>query len=677
MASAADTLNRMPLTLLTRGLMAAILIFLLLTSHAHSDTTDLFNLSLEQLMATPVNVASNTLKPINEQPGTVSIITEQQIAHSGARFLMDLIKQVPGFWIGTDTIGTMSVSFRGVWGMEAKILLIIDGIEQNELAFGSLVLGNRYPVSTIKQVEIIRGPGSVKYGSQAALAVIKVTTKGKDANGQHVSISADANENGVYNNTYSILSAGSLSDSEILRYTSAISFAQGDYSDQTWTALDGYTIDLQNKTNSQPFNVNMSLTNSNSELRIIYDRFTQEDRLLFGDSGLFVSPNQRYTQNNTLSFESINISSQHSAQIQPELSVNTKLTFVKQKPWNGDSQYNQTLKRDAERWRIDMVTQYEFSEDHNIAFGAMYYTENEEVSQSYLFNPDTRFDGKHAISQSDRALYLQYEANTDWANFTIGGRYENHDAAGSHVLPRIAITKTFHAFHGKLVYNQAFKIPQFDTLASANNSGTPITKTELSTTSEIELGYRINDKMNLSGNFYHFKIDNYIGFNPVNASNATLGDFSAYGHELEFDWIMADFQMHASYSVFLIDQTNINAITVDTDENAVLGIPNHMIKLNTRYYLTQDDSINLNGAIISSRYACVEDSNLICGTPKKLNEEYDFNSFYRHSHSGLNYNIGIANILDTKTKYVQPYRGSQSPIPGLGRRLMFDIQYQF
>ena len=628
-------------------------------------------------MATPVNVVSNTLKPINEQPGTVSIITEQQIANSGARYLMDLIKQVPGFWVGTDTIGTMSVSFRGVWGMEAKILLIIDDIEQNELAFGSLVLGNRYPVSTIKQVEIIRGPGSVKYGSQAALAVIKVTTKGKDLNTQQLTLNADINNNGIYNNTYSIISAGSVNDSEHMRYSSAISYGQGDYSDQTWTALDGYRIDLKGNSNSQPLNMNVSLSNNSSELRVIYDRFIQEDRLLFGDSGLFVSPNQRYTQTNTLSFESINIASQHNTQINSDWFTQTKVTFTKQKPWNADSQFDQSLKRDAQRWRFDMVTQYNLSHLSNLALGLMYYTESEEISESYLFDPDTRFNGKHSISQDDRALYLQYEANAPWASFTIGGRYENHDAAGSHFLPRIAVTKTIDAFHGKLVYNKAFKIPQFDTLASAENAGMPITETELSTTSEIEVGYRINNEMNLSGNLYYLNIDNYIGFNPVTASNATLGDFSAYGHEIEFNWITSGFQMHTSYSLFLIDKNNIDAISVDGKPDAVLGIPNHMIKLNTQYNLAAKDSVHINGSVISSRYACLEDSNLICGTPKRLQKEYEFNGFYRHSDFGFNYNLGVANIFNTKTKYVQPYRGSQSPIPGLGRRLMLDIQYEF
>ncbi|MGK0444010.1 MAG: outer membrane cobalamin receptor [Bermanella sp.] len=647
------------------------------SANANEFEQDLFTLSLEELMTIPVNLASNTMQPVNKQPSTVSIITEQQIARSGARYLMDLIKQVPGFWVGTDTIGTMSVSFRGVWGMEAKILLIVDGIEQNELAFGSLVLGNRYPVNTIKQVEIIRGPGSVKYGSQAALAVIKVTTKGRDLNGQQVSFAMDVNENGIFKNTYSILSAGRINDESSLRYSSAISFGQGDYSDQTWQALDNFSLDLNNNSNSESLNINTRIGDDNREFRIIYDRFKQEDRLLFGDAGLFVSPNQRYTQTNTLSFESINVQSQHNWQLSRNWSAQSSVTFVKQKPWNSDSQYNQRLRRDAQRWRIDLLTQYKINDDSNLALGSMYYNEAEEVSESYLFDADTRFSGRNSINQNDHAFYLQYEAETRWANFTLGGRYENHDAAGSHFLPRIALIKTIDAFYGKLVYNKAFKIPQFDTLASAENAGAAITETELSTTSELELGYRINDQVNLSGSFFHLNVDNYIGFNPANASNQTLGQFSAFGHELELNWITPAYKLNASYSLFLVDQTDIEAFSVDNDRDAVLGIPNHMLKLDGQYFLSAHNSLNMNGSIISSRYACVDDDNLICGTPQKLHEEYDFNLFYRHNNRTISYNLGVANILDTKTKYVQPYRGSQSPIPGLGRRAMFDIQYQF
>ena len=657
-----------------------MLLAALLPANCLANTADFFELSLQELMSLPIEGVSNTLKPISEQPGTVSIITQQQIEQSGARYLMDLIKQVPGFWVGTDTIGTLSVSFRGIWGMEAKILLIIDDIEQNELAFGSLVLGNRYPVNTMQQVEIIRGPGSVKYGSQAALAVIKVTSKGA-SDVHQISASSDINSKGTFNQTVSWVSAGNVttpdSTQDSWRYSSAISVGQGDYSDTTWRALDGYQTDLNNNTDSQPINLNIGLSTTDRSVRIVYDRFKQEDRLLFGDSGRFYAPNLAYTQSNTLSFENLNVQAAQTWRITEPLKFNAKLTYTKQKPWNFSGQYNHNVKREAQRWRMDMTGHYEISDVQNIALGIMYYDENETVSESFLFDADTRFNGTNHIEQTDHAAYIQYEQQASWANLSMGARYENHQAAGSHFLPRIAVTKTSGDFHSKWVYNKAFKIPQMDTLASAKNAGTQITKTELSTTSELEFGYRINPQLDVKTNLFYLHVNNFIGFNPATASNATLGDMTVYGQELEVNWLTKKVHINTSYSLFLLKDSNIDSITIDGESDEVLGIPNHMIKVSGRYLLNQNQSINFVGSIISARHACVDDTNFICGDPMHINEEYDFNGFYRYSDNNLSYNIGIANLLDTHTKYVQPYRGSQSPIGGLSRRLMLDLAYSF
>jgi hypothetical protein len=49
------------------------------------------------------------------------------------------------------------------------------------------------------------------------------------------------------------------------------------------------------------------------------------------------------------------------------------------------------------------------------------------------------------------------------------------------------------------------------------------------------------------------------------------------------------------------------------------------------------------------------------------------NMFYRKEYRSWNFGLGIANIFDTSSKYVEPFRGKMAPIPGLGRRLMVNI----
>ncbi|NQZ23597.1 MAG: hypothetical protein HRT53_16280 [Colwellia sp.] len=112
--------------------------------------------------------------------------------------------------------------------------MIVDGIEQNELAFGSLVLGNRYPVDNISRGEIIRGSRSVKYGGQAALAVIRVTSLAASQVGQSISFTGDFSSVSENSTTVSYSSGGKISiRNSLLNYGLSMSIGHGNYSNNT------------------------------------------------------------------------------------------------------------------------------------------------------------------------------------------------------------------------------------------------------------------------------------------------------------------------------------------------------------------------------------------------------------------------------------------------------------
>ena len=639
---------------------------------------DFFALSLEDLINVEIDIASNKKTTLREQPSTVTLITSEQIKYTGAMYLMDLLKQVPGFWLGTDTIGTFSSSFRGVWGMEAKILLIIDGIEQNELAFGSMVLGNRYPTNLIDKVEIIRGPGSVRYGGQAALAVIRVTTKSASQLGNAVSYTSHLGQGGNHQTNVSMRTAHQLTvNNQPMRLGLSATVGQGDYSDKQWSGLDGYQFNLRDNSNSKPIEVNLNLDYLGWQLHLQHNEFKQQDKLLFGDSGLFYAPNRRYTQPNELSFLHQAISLSKLWQLNDALSLESKMSYVSQKPWNSQGQYQHDLTRKLARTRLDLTAMATLSARSNILFGSTIYHETAEVTQSYIFDPSTRYQGDSQSSIDDAAVFLQYETVFDWGNLTLGGRFESHEYAGSKFVPRISITKLWQRLHLKLVYNEAFKIPQFDTVASAQNADTPIKQAETTQSWEIELGYQLSDSLALVSNVFLQQIDNYIGFNPQTASNATLGSLGTYGAELQANWHYHQFGLNASYSYFAIEQNNIGALRVLGSENDVLGIPNHMLKIDAHYSFDRSSSLHWVAQSVSARYACIDDINWVCGEEKAMPSETDMRVFYQFDNQQWLVNVGVERLLNNKHVMIQPYRGSQSPIQGQGRQIILDVEYRF
>jgi outer membrane receptor for ferrienterochelin and colicin len=160
-------------------------------------TSDLTQLSLEELLNVPVYAASKHLESVNDAPSSVTIVTAEEIQEYGYRTLADILESVRGFYITYDRyqsyIGVRGFGRLGDWN--SRVLLLIDGNRVNDNVLGQAALGTEFPldVDLIERVEIVRGPSSSLYGAEAFFAVINVITrKGADLPGPEVSLSTES-----------------------------------------------------------------------------------------------------------------------------------------------------------------------------------------------------------------------------------------------------------------------------------------------------------------------------------------------------------------------------------------------------------------------------------------------------------------------------------------------------
>ena len=140
---------------------------------------DLLSMSLEELLNLEVSVGNIAGSKSMDLPLSVTTITSEQIELSGAKNLLDLINiYVPGatFWRAQTA---PLVGMRGIISdRNVKMLLILNGILLNQKAHGGVVTElENWEMEDFEKVEIIRGPGSVTYGSGAIAGVINITTK--------------------------------------------------------------------------------------------------------------------------------------------------------------------------------------------------------------------------------------------------------------------------------------------------------------------------------------------------------------------------------------------------------------------------------------------------------------------------------------------------------------------
>lgn len=137
-----------------------------------------FNLSLEELMNTPVTVASRKPETVFSSPGTVYVITGDEIRRHGWRELSEVLNAtVPNLFSAYDghkhLFGARGFDLDG-----ARVLLMVDGRVMTGISFSKAsILGDSFGVANIERVEVLMGPNSTLYGADALEAVVNVVTR--------------------------------------------------------------------------------------------------------------------------------------------------------------------------------------------------------------------------------------------------------------------------------------------------------------------------------------------------------------------------------------------------------------------------------------------------------------------------------------------------------------------
>jgi len=114
----------------------------------------------------------------------VTVITRQDIDRRQVRYVSELLRAVPGFSVSHTGVVGSQTQVR-VRGSEAnQVLVLIDGVRANDPATGDEFRWEYLATANIERIEIVRGPQSALWGSDAIGGVVHIITKsGRDAPG--------------------------------------------------------------------------------------------------------------------------------------------------------------------------------------------------------------------------------------------------------------------------------------------------------------------------------------------------------------------------------------------------------------------------------------------------------------------------------------------------------------
>jgi len=113
---------------------------------------------------------------LNQIGNATTVITRDQIEQRQARYVTDLLRSVPGFSVSHTGVTGSQTQVR-VRGSEANhVLVLIDGVRANDPATGDEFRWEHLTTGNIERIEIVRGPQSALWGSDAIAAVVNVIT---------------------------------------------------------------------------------------------------------------------------------------------------------------------------------------------------------------------------------------------------------------------------------------------------------------------------------------------------------------------------------------------------------------------------------------------------------------------------------------------------------------------
>ncbi|MBN2245490.1 MAG: TonB-dependent receptor, partial [Candidatus Aminicenantes bacterium] len=108
---------------------------------------------------------------------SVSVVDQSDFKAISASNALNLLNYIPGLFVNrTGDFGRADVTIRGLGERGRKIAVLVDGRPEKMSLFGCII-SHSFPLDNVERIEVVRGPASVLYGSEALGGVINILTR--------------------------------------------------------------------------------------------------------------------------------------------------------------------------------------------------------------------------------------------------------------------------------------------------------------------------------------------------------------------------------------------------------------------------------------------------------------------------------------------------------------------
>ncbi len=500
--------------------LSMISTFLSVTPVAAEDVID--SLSLEGVVVTGTRNATD----IRHLPMTVTVIEREKLTEQHqTSVLPTVMQQVPGLFVtsrsmmgyAVSTGAAGSINLRGITGGAGQLLVLIDGHPQYNGIYGHPI-ADSYQTLMAERVEVLRGPASVLYGSNAMGGVLNIVTRSMRENGVRTTVDLGVGSYGtIQAEASNQLRSGKFSSTLSAQYSRTdnhrprMGFEQYggylklgyDISSHWYTYIDA---NLTHFNASYPGTVSSPLYDADQWITrgVVSAALENHYNRTSGALSVYTNFGRHKIDDGTANPE------------QP-----TQRYFRSKDALIGVSWYQSAQLFEGNRLTVGV--------DYQHIYGHAYYTSKQ--TGEVLDTPNKQ-SGKSY--RNEIAGYVDFRQDlTSWLTIDAGLRVDHHSVVGTEWVPQAGVVvRPIQTGEIKAMVSKGFRNPTMREMYLYPPSNEEL-KPERLWNYELSWKHRLG-AFNYGANLFYIKGDNMI--QTVNRQNVNTGEIKNYGMELEADW---------------------------------------------------------------------------------------------------------------------------------------------
>ena len=489
---------------------------------------------------------------IRHLPMTVNVIGQDKLTEQfQPSVLPTVMQQVPGLFVtnrsmmgfGVSTGAAGGINLRGTTGGAGQLLVLIDGHPQYQGIYGHPI-ADAYQTLMADRVEVLRGPASVLYGSNAMGGVINIVTRGMHQDGVKTHINLGAGSYGtVQTEASNQFRSGRFSSTVAAQYNRTdnhrprMGFEQyGGYLklgydfNEHWNAY--IDADITHFNASYPGTVSAPMYSADQWIT----------------RGVVSAALENHFNNTSGALSVYSNFGRHKIDDGTANPENPTQRFFRSK----DALTGVSWYQSARFFKGNRVT---VGIDYQHIYGHAYYTSKE--TGEVLDTPNKQ-SGKSY--RNEIAGYVDFRQDlVDWLTIDAGIRVDNHSVTGTEWIPQFGVVaRPMATGEVKAMVSKGFRNPSMREMYLYPPSNEELEPERL-WNYELSWRHRLN-RFSYGVNLFYIKGDNMI--ETIERKNVNTGEIENYGLELEADYrIDSHWALNTNHSFLHMEKPVVAAPT--------------------------------------------------------------------------------------------------------------------